>query len=583
MKKYIKVLHLTAAMLLTMTFTQLRAQSYFGYCTDEAIAASFSTSSTSSTMSVAICLPPETIKQCPGCNINGISAGLYTVSGVKTFSVWIREHLNSANIAEVPVEVSDLATGWNQIALPASIKAADYDTLYVGIDYKQSRMLTKAMGAAGEKGTPNSFWAATDGKWTDRCSSYKPACIRANISTDVNRQMSLADAFIESGRYQEAANVDGQEKPSREVSVAGMVQNTGNDPLTAFSIAWEAKTASATQSGIQHFDCSASFMQKVPFRFDIAPLASLVGNSNIQLHLTLQWPDGSTQDIVDGNGERTLYFDVLDSQAGRVSKSKAGVLVEQYTSFLNGFASFGQQHAAKAIAKYAESSSTPLVMITRHEGYGPADALRPKSASDYWAQAAFHGEGLNFAPAMTVNRHGEAISTTLPVDSLCQFIARHAEESPSHTWFESCDVRKTGTLQYELDVKIAYNSLSWGFDPVLVVCLVQDSLHIDKLTQKDYGYSDDDAEAGADMYERNVVLQFITPNYGTTLMLLSDPSAAPDVVEEGRVPVGDGTPLTTTLSFSVPDSSGNYSVAVWVCNWTDSDRSVECAKLIKLY
>ena len=114
------------------------------------------------------------------------------------------------------------------------------------------------------------------------------------------------------------------------------------------------------------------------------------------------------------DSERTLYYEL--GQAS-IMPDMSSYIIEEYTSEKCGYAPVGQARLREAIVEAhklnlgsqfqgwldgdLDGYYTDYILLSRHEGYGPADAWRVSSNSDY-NPAVFGPDRLTFAPAMAI-------------------------------------------------------------------------------------------------------------------------------------------------------------------------------------
>lgn len=510
---------------------QLRAQSVnVGYCTDEVAAKGLGNANATATISCAAAFTATGLLEAyQPCQMSSVRVGLSATEGVTSFRVWVRPHLDADNLAEADVPVESLVVGWNQIELPASVLLAQHDTLYCGYDYTQDRKSVALISHNGQKKTPLSFWIASNGNWRDYTSNNGPLSIQAVITGQVTHACRLVDLWL-----------DERSQPFRpdgvgyaDVHVHGRMQNLGSAPL-----------ADGTQFG-QYSDFGYSFL---PGQGVEAP------QFDVEHRYELQLPEADAL-VVDG--QRTLYYDLYDSS--RVALSGLH-LVEEFTSERCGFAPLGQQRLRQAIALSQEADGRQYVVVSHHEGFGPADPWRLTSGSDYEA-TLFGPERLTFAPAALTDRQGLPFSTTLPVDTLCRLLS--ATTLPTVATLQLVPSVADGYIEVSVEVQPAL--LTFCPNPQLVVCLTQDA--VPSVSPKNY-YPD---ECPSDV-QPDVVRAYLHNAEGSDALLQG---ADMEAVLRGQQPVtaylpSGGEALTYRYRAALPSgidaSTPGLTLVAYICD-----------------
>lgn len=441
---------LLSVVLCLQALLRLEAQVFVGYCPDDIAAKGIGNANQTATVSCAAAFTADDLLSAYQlCDLGMVRVGLSATEGISSFRVWVREHLDADNLAEVDVEVSDLCIGWNTVMLPESLPLAGHDTLYCGYDYTQSQSNVSLVSHAGAKKTPLSFWIANNGKWRDYTSKYGPLSLRAGIVGHYAHAVRLCDLWLDL-RCQ-PFRPDGQ--GYTPVNVSGTIQNIGRESLEG----------------------DVAFGQYATFGYSFCPGDGVEAPaSDIAHHFTLPAP---APDAIVIDGERTLYYDLYDA----ASVNEATVtLVEEFTSERNGFAPLGQQRLREALALATADPSTRYVVVSHHEGFGPADPWRVTKGSDYDA-SLFGPERLTFAPAALVNREGGAFSTTLPVDSLVALLTA-ASPLPAMAAIDLEASVSDGLVTAEVGVRPC--ALTFCANPQLVLCLTQ--AEVASVGQKNY-------------------------------------------------------------------------------------------------
>lgn len=474
-----------------------QAQISLGYC-NESISSSAYNTNAGVTLSCAMALTPAQWDDYSFCDVSAIRIGLYEVEGLTQVKVWVREHLRSADLCSITLDANQFARGWNEFALDELLSFAGHDTLYFGYDYTQQVGKVKAIGVSGTKKTPNSNWLGYNGKWTDQNSKYAPVCIQAVLTSRYHDAAMMSDLRLD----RRSLFYDQQDC----LTATGLICNLGSQPLTSFELTY-ADTTCATRS--LHFDLPAlGFGQSASFQFAFQPQDQCLG-PDIPLTLHLSMPNGQANEYEQP--DVTLYYE----RGMQDPTCRNPILVEEFTSLDNGYAALGAQRLRESIEEAhrinlgdlyehrdeVDGYTTHYILLSRHQGYGPADALRVTEGSDY--QPGWFGpRQLTFAPAVWINRKGIPICSTLPVDSLAQQLSQGSITQYLTTMVDSISYdAETRTLQ--ADVLTLIYSMGQMEDPRIMCVLVEDSNQ--SYTQKDY------FDLG-EVQQQNVVRSYLSPS-----------------------------------------------------------------------
>lgn len=484
----------------------LHAEVTIGYCDDQVSESGVSNSSTTATISCAIGLTPAVQAPYDYCNVSYLCVGLTNPQNYTSFRVWLRNELtDETDLIGLDVDPATLQAGWNYFELPASVALPVNTTLYCGYSYTQSAKTPIA--AHGPKGTANGFYLGSNGKWKDNSSSYAPLCIRAGLKSQMNNAVRLNQLGLSPRCFTLASIND-------TLTISGEVLNIGNEPLQSFQI-----TCIDQGSFPQSFDfsCAATeYGERVPFELQL-PISNRQEVTDAPIAIQLSFPNGTENESLKQTSD-TLYYEVADWSI----TNNGTILIEEFTSERCGYAPIGQQRLREALR-----SNNHYILISHHEGFGPADSWRVSSNSDY-TPALFGSEQLTFAPAVLINRKGLPVSTTLPTDSLEQIIAslpanHYFSPTISNTKLE----QETRKLTVNIDVNIHVAAAIRN--PHVVCCVKQDTLA--SIAQNNYY-----PESYSSQYQLDAIRCYLKEEGGNGALYSQTDMEA---VFSGRQPIGD--------------------------------------------
>ena len=521
---------LVLLLLLVISAESASAQLTLGYCDEEGYTGSLTNSSTEATISCAMGLTPALQADYTFCSVSYLRILLTAPENLTSFRVWLRKDLNDANdLTGIDVEPSALVEGWNDIALPDTIELKATETYYCGYSYRQS--VKTRIPLSGTKGTAESFYVSTGGTWRDMSDRYAPVCIRVGLSSNYQYAMELLDLRLDHRWFDIHSERD-------TIVLRGSIRNLGSNPLLQFHVTVEEDGRNNHEAA---FDCaSTSFGYTIPFEFSFPRGANITStNPDIPILLSIAQPNGQ-ENQCDHEVSRTLYYELGESNPDPLV-APTNLLIEEFTSESNGYAPAGQTHLRNSIEHALQripDAHPEVIILSRHEGYGPADAWRI-AGSDY--KATFFGpEQLTFAPAAMVCRNGLPFSTTLDEDSLAQLISERLNVQYGSIRFDEITFdADTRTVSATLTTHLY--GISVYKNPTLVVCVKQDKAA--SVAQKNYYptlYNSD--------WQLDVVRSFIPlPHDGR---LLGD--ADLDAVATGQIKVSDYVTRQFTVSQTLP-------------------------------
>lgn len=517
-------------LLLVLSTGSASAQLTLGYCDEEAYTGSLTNNSTEATISCAMGLTPALQADYTFCSISYLRIYLIEPENLTSFKVWLRKDLDdSEDLTGIDVEPSALVVGWNDIALPDTIELKATETYYCGYSYRQS--VKTRIPLSGTKGTAESFYVSTGNGWRDMSDRYAPVCIRAGLSSNYQYAMELLDLRLDHRWFDIHCEKD-------TVVLRGNIRNLGSNPLHYFRVTVEEDGRNNYEAA---FDCdSTSFGYSVPFEFSFPRGENITStNPDVPILLSIAQPNGQ-ENQCDHQVSRTLYYELGESNPDPQT-APTNLLIEEFTSENNGYAPAGQTHLRNSIERALQripNTNPDVIILSRHEGYGPADAWRV-AGSDY--KASFFGsEQLTFAPAAMVCRNGLPFSTTLDEDSLAQLISERLNVQYGSIKFDKITF-DADTRTVSATITTHLYGISVYRNPTLVVCVKQDKAS--SVAQKNYYPTLYESE-----WQRDVVRSFIPlPDDGR---LLGD--ADLDAIATGQIKISDYVTRQFTVSQTLP-------------------------------
>lgn len=511
------------------------AQIVLGYCGDKIATTGLSNTNLDAEISCAMVLPPDKLTDYTICGMSEIQVGLSAVEGLTSLKVWVRHHLNDDDIVTAEMPVDELEAGWNTITLPETVSISGEDSLYCGYSYTQSEVV-KCISYNGAKKTKNSFFISNGTMWGDYTKNYGPVSIRAGVTPLYDNAIKLTDLRLDL----RSQHYKGPNEDYLPITISGTLQNVGKQQLQSFVI-------SNTDNGVASEDItflmegdSIGFGQSTTFCYQMIPGADVLSPAHdIPIQVTIHEPNCDAEAILI-DCERALYYELGSSS---VMPDMAHYIIEEFTSEECGYAPIGQKRLREAIEKAhrlnlgehyqywldgeLDGYYTNYTIISRHEGYGPADSWQIDRGSDY-SPTIFGPEKLTFAPAMTVNRFSIPVSSTLSTDSLASIIASYPVPNVVSLWSENTTY-DASTRKLSVTIKAMLWSTAFCQDPRIILCVKQDE--VASIAQKNYypeKYNSD--------YQLDVICCFLSCTSGSNKLY---PKADMEGIIAGQLPISE--------------------------------------------
>lgn len=525
------------ALILVGLGSSASAQIVLGYCGDKISTTGLSNTNLDAEISCAMVLPPDKLAEYTICSVSELQIGISATDGLTGLKVWVRHHLNDEDIATVQVPISDLQVGWNTIQLSEQVEISGQDSLFCGYSYTQSEVV-KCISYNGAKKTKNSFFISNGSMWGDYTKNYGPVSIRAGVMPLYENAIKLTDLRLDrrSQLYQ------GPNAAYQPITISGTVQNVGQQALRSFLVSDSDNNLPAEDIAFQIEGEGIAFGQSTSFSYKLTPGANVNAPAyDIPINVSVLKPNNDDAAILI-DCERTLYYELGSSS---VMPDMADYIIEEFTSEECGYAPIGQQRLREAVEEAhrinlgnqyqdwldgnLDGYYTHYTIISRHEGYGPADDWRVTRGSDY-TPAIFGPKELTFAPAMVVNRSQIPSSTTISTDSLASIIASYKEPNVVSLWVNKEDVTcDIASGKISVNLKTTLWSSAFCQSPVIVLCVKQDK--VASIAQKNYypeKYDDD--------YQPDAICCFLSCKSGSNALF---PKADMEDIMAGKKPIGD--------------------------------------------
>ncbi len=169
MNKNIKQKVIAVACLLVAVFTATGAHAaslHIGPCEGKTTTTGIGKTG-SGTVSAAIVIPAEQLKQYSGARIKGMRFWLVTTDGMSNVSGWVRNGIYGNDLCSEPV--STPSASWNEVSFASTPIVTGEDSLAVGFSFDQQSTV-KCFSIAGNSDA-NGYWVGKDGNWNNKSGS----------------------------------------------------------------------------------------------------------------------------------------------------------------------------------------------------------------------------------------------------------------------------------------------------------------------------------------------------------------------------------------------------------------------------
>lgn len=342
-----------------------------GYCAGEVSKSGSFSIEGNTDVSGAIYLTPAFLATYDGNEISALRGALASKVNLDKLTLWVRESLDGANLAEATVTSSTtpaLAKGWIEVSLDTPIKIDASKGLYLGMTYHQ-KAASKAFSLIGNGFVNSFFMQAGEGEWEDR---HEEGILSIEAVTEGDATPEYDLALLE-------ARMDYSSDPAANL-VTVRVANNGSRDVTGFTL--ECTYANTpSDATTQHFDTPVASGEKRDVVCRIPKTEDVFVNP---LTVVLTGIDGGEDSYTDNN-----------TTVAKVPTLKK-VLVEEFTT--------ERCSNCPRVAKYIHDVTAEdaykdrVIVVCHHAGYYTDWLTQPCDEEIGWLY------GCNSAPAVMYDR-----------------------------------------------------------------------------------------------------------------------------------------------------------------------------------
>jgi len=280
-----------------------------------------------------------------GNQIGGVRYNLISKLTIDSVTVWVRNALDGANLAQKTVARKALAKGWNYTAFDTPV-AIDGNACYVGYTYYQSRTAT-VIATADLTHEGGMYLKAEDGSWE---ASTDVLAVECGIT---GSNLPQYDALI-----QEVSLSKDKVKMGQRIGVYGMVKNVACQPFSALTVTCTSAGMSPMTFNVA-LDREVSYRESDTFAFDFLPDYS-AATSDINVTVSIDSEDGHADEVASNSKVSDLAYSVVANTFARKT------VIEDFTSEGCAYCPAAAERIETMLAdsKY----STSVIPIAHHAG-----------------------------------------------------------------------------------------------------------------------------------------------------------------------------------------------------------------------
>ena len=341
------------------------------------------------TVEAAIYLPAETLARFRGDAFSGVNAGLASKLNVHEMTVWVREGLEQANLAETTIDIRSAQKprdGWNNIAFETPVDIRENTGYYVGYTFTQTKTSSAVSAVDGEE--PDACWIKTGEEGWRQRPETGILCIEALISGD---NLPTDDLRLISASLSRAYCVAGE--PAR---VIYEIRNEGINTVDSYVL---EITASGTDfhaekqvSQTLNYGVSRNYTEEIS-------LDGLEPGREYDLEISVATPNGNADTMPDDNSVVIKSVPVISAVFPRT------VLLEEFTTERCSNCPAAAQTIQDMISMMTDEQKARFVMVCHHSGYYE-DPFTLECDREY--EWFYNDNGSTYAPAFMLDREEES-------------------------------------------------------------------------------------------------------------------------------------------------------------------------------
>lgn len=489
----------------------------------------------------AITLTPADLARFSGDSFVGVNAGLTTKLNANTLTVWVRESLDGANLAESTISITTSQKprdGWNNVRFESPLEIDPSATYYVGYTLHQTR--TSSLVAYSSVAHPGaSMLRVADGEWKETdCGAF---CIEALLEGDnlPGNDLTLVSASLCDYSYIVAG---------REFTVAYEVRNVGVETIYSYELTVSVPgtdiSYSRTMTGTMAYGIARSGRETLI-------LPGLEASAGVEIEVSVSKPNGLEEETPADNSVTIGGIPVLATVFPRT------LLLEEFTTEKCSNCPGAAQTLHDMLEGFTDEERARLAIVGHHEGYYTDDFTLPCDKPYTWFYNNYNSNGalITYAPAFMLDRtqaYDDAptpVFMNLPVVSFSEKLAE-AREVPAlySISFEGTHDTDSRTVNLKVSGERVLDVME---NPRVTVYLVEDNV---MATGNGLGQA---GSLGREYYHQHLVRA-----YNATW---------------GEAPEWDGDSYTYSCTLEYPEvcKTDDMQVVAFISNY-DEDNPVNC-------
>lgn len=382
---------LLTAVLATGAFAAVADDTYrLGFCDGEVTKDGIEVEG-ATVVEAAICLTAEDLARFGETSFAGVNAGLTTKLNANALTIWVRDALDGANLAETRIDIHTSPKprdGWNKLTFETPVSVEAGKTYYVGYTINQTK--TSSLVAYVPQPHPGASWLKTgEGAWTDLADTGA-FCIEALLrgGTLPKNDLVMTSASMVKFDYVVA---DG------DFTVSYSLHNAGID--TAYSYELTVGVPDTDISVTRTLTCQIAYGITRTFTETLS-LPGLEPGKAYDIELKVSKPNGMDDEVETDNFRVITSVPVVSHTFPRT------VLLEEFTTEECSNCPGAAEIVHEMLDGFSEADLKRFAMACHHAAYGTDFLTQDCDRTLTWFFNEYNERGqlLTYAPSFMLDR-----------------------------------------------------------------------------------------------------------------------------------------------------------------------------------
>lgn len=328
----------------------------------------------SGTVSAAIVIPAEQLKQYAGAKVKGMRFWLVTTEGMSNVSGWVRKGIYGNDLCSEPV--STPSASWNEVSFTSCPVLTGEDSLAVGFSFDQESTV-KCFSIAGNSDA-NGYWVGKNGSWSNKSSS-----VNGSLSVEI---IIEGENIAEKNICLQLVSSDRITRWGEAFNAVCTVKNTTEATINGYSYTCKIDGQTVKTETVNKM---LAFHDTDTIRLAVA---SDVVSKGVKIPVTMEIT--TEGDEIEGDNAVAFTMSTYDDKNKTFFRK---TLLEEFSTEECPNCERGIKTIEQCMKQGYDKST---VQITHHAGYHP-DFL---TTADGKALEWFYGNDGTYAPAVMLDR-----------------------------------------------------------------------------------------------------------------------------------------------------------------------------------